>query len=75
MAAQAPRRVRSSINGGVRLDAPFGGYKKSGNGREWGDFGFHEYLETKAILAPAGVSEATGKAAGASEATGTAGAQ
>ena len=22
----------------------------SGNGREWGDYGFHEYLETKAML-------------------------
>jgi aldehyde dehydrogenase (NAD+) len=30
--------------------APFGGYKMSGNGREWGDFAFHEFLETKAIL-------------------------
>ena len=32
------------------LMAPFGGYKKSGNGREWGDYGFAEFLETKAIL-------------------------
>ena len=30
--------------------APFGGYKTSGNGREWGDYGFAEFLETKAIL-------------------------
>ena len=30
--------------------APFGGYKRSGNGREYGLEGFHEYLETKAIL-------------------------
>ena len=30
--------------------APFGGYKKSGNGREWGDFGFEEYLEVKAVM-------------------------
>jgi aldehyde dehydrogenase (NAD+) len=30
--------------------APFGGYKRSGNGREYGRFGFEEYLETKAIL-------------------------
>jgi acyl-CoA reductase-like NAD-dependent aldehyde dehydrogenase len=29
---------------------PFGGYKKSGNGREWGEFGFHDYLEIKGIL-------------------------
>jgi acyl-CoA reductase-like NAD-dependent aldehyde dehydrogenase len=30
--------------------APFGGYKRSGNGREYGREGFEEYLETKAIL-------------------------
>ena len=31
-------------------NAPFGGYKQSGNGREWGVFGFEEFLETKAIM-------------------------
>jgi len=30
--------------------APFGGYKRSGNGREFGVYGFEEYLETKAIV-------------------------
>ncbi|MFA7667129.1 MAG: aldehyde dehydrogenase family protein [Burkholderiaceae bacterium] len=35
--------------------APFGGYKQSGNGREWGRFGFDDYLEVKAI---AGFGEA-----------------
>ena len=30
--------------------APFGGYKQSGNGREWGAHGFSEFLETKAVL-------------------------
>ena len=30
--------------------APFGGYKRSGNGREYGVEGLHEYLETKAVL-------------------------
>ena len=30
--------------------APFGGYKQSGNGREWGQLGFEEYLETKAVM-------------------------
>jgi aldehyde dehydrogenase (NAD+) len=47
------RRIRSGwvvINGGFDFNAPFGGYKRSGNGREWGEFGFHEYLETKSIL-------------------------
>lgn len=32
------------------VNAPFGGYKKSGNGREWGFQGMHEYIETKAII-------------------------
>ncbi|MEP0175893.1 MAG: aldehyde dehydrogenase family protein [Paraglaciecola sp.] len=31
-------------------DAPFGGYKQSGNGREWGLDGLKEYTETKALL-------------------------
>ena len=47
------RRLRAgwvSINGGFDFNAPFGGYKKSGNGREWGDFGFNEYLEIKGML-------------------------
>ena len=30
--------------------APFGGYKHSGNGREWGDYAFGEFLEVKAVL-------------------------
>ena len=30
--------------------APFGGYKQSGNGREWGGEAFNEFLETKAVL-------------------------
>ena len=39
------------VNGaGVDYAAPFGGYKQSGNGREWGEFGFAEYLEVKAIM-------------------------
>ncbi|MEM7279509.1 MAG: aldehyde dehydrogenase family protein, partial [Pseudomonadota bacterium] len=32
------------------FDAPFGGYKQSGNGREWGEYAFEDFLETKAIM-------------------------
>ncbi|MCU1501981.1 MAG: ald [Ilumatobacteraceae bacterium] len=48
------RKIRSGnvhLNGAPGdLNAPFGGYKQSGNGREWGEFGMEEFLETKAIL-------------------------
>ncbi len=52
------RRVASRIRAGQILvngappdfGAPFGGYKQSGNGREWGDYGFEEFLETKAVI-------------------------
>ncbi|MGK2854749.1 MAG: aldehyde dehydrogenase family protein, partial [Microbacteriaceae bacterium] len=47
------RRIRAgsvAINHAFDINAPFGGYKTSGNGREWGDFGFHEYLEVKAAI-------------------------
>ncbi len=47
------RRIRAgniNLNGSPNdRAAPFGGYKQSGNGREWGKFGFEEYLEVKAI--------------------------
>jgi aldehyde dehydrogenase (NAD+) len=43
------------LNGaGPDFSAPFGGYKQSGNGREWGDFGFEEFLEVKAVMGCAG---------------------
>ena len=39
------------INGaGPDFAASFGGYKQSGNGREWGEAGFEEFLELKAVL-------------------------
>ncbi len=39
------------LNGaGPDFNAPFGGYKQSGNGREWGEFGLEEFLEVKAVL-------------------------
>ncbi len=52
------RRMRTgtvSINGGswYAPDAPFGGYKQSGIGREMGVVGFEEYLEAKTIAEPA----------------------
>ena len=52
------RRVASRLRtGNVHVNgappdfgAPFGGYKQSGNGREWGRFGFEEFLEVKAVI-------------------------
>jgi aldehyde dehydrogenase (NAD+) len=47
------RQIRAgwvSINDGFDFNAAFGGYKKSGNGREWGEHGFQEYLEIKSLL-------------------------
>ncbi len=54
----AARKVASRLRAGqVNLNsagpdlmAPFGGYKQSGNGREWGDHAFADFLETKAVL-------------------------
>ncbi len=47
------RRIRAgqcAINGGdANHEAPFGGYKESGNGREFGIEGLHEYCELKAM--------------------------
>ena len=44
------RAGQVSINGASDMAAPFGGFKMSGNGREWGDFAFHEFLEVKAVM-------------------------
>ena len=56
-AEKIARQIRTGnvhINGaGPDFSAPFGGYKKSGNGREWGLEGFEEFLETKAMMGAA----------------------
>jgi aldehyde dehydrogenase (NAD+) len=48
-------RIRAGqimVNGAdYDFDAPFGGYKQSGNGREWGQHGFADFLELKAVIA------------------------
>lgn len=52
-AREVARKIRAgwvTINHAFDLNAPFGGYKRSGNGREWSEFGFHEYLEVKSTL-------------------------
>jgi len=53
-AARVARRIRA---GQVRIKAnafdfaaPFGGYKQSGNGREFADWGIHDFLEVKAVI-------------------------
>ena len=52
-AREVARKIRAgwvTINHAFDMNAPFGGYKRSGNGREWSEFGFHEYLEVKSTL-------------------------
>ena len=53
-ARQVASRMRTGmvhLNGApTDINAPFGGYKQSGNGREWGAHGFDEFLELKAIM-------------------------
>lgn len=50
------RRIRAGqvqINDGAfNIHAPFGGYKQSGNGREFGAWGLDDYLETKSMQLP-----------------------
>lgn len=56
--AKTVEKVASSIRAGrivinkapADYSAPFGGYKQSGVGREWGDYGIEEYLEIKSIV-------------------------
>jgi len=53
-AARVAKHIRSGnvhINGArVDFGGSFGGYKQSGNGREWGEAGLEEFLELKAIF-------------------------
>jgi aldehyde dehydrogenase (NAD+) len=53
-ALRVAARIRTGMVhlNGAPLDqsAPFGGYKKSGNGREWGLLGFEEFTEVKAVM-------------------------
>ena len=47
------RQIRAgavTINDGFDFNMAFGGYKKSGNGREWGEHGFQEYVEVKSLV-------------------------
>jgi aldehyde dehydrogenase (NAD+) len=52
-ARDVARRIRAGnihINGSEGgFNVPFGGFKQSGNGREWGAHGFTDYLEIKAV--------------------------
>ena len=53
-AAQVGARLRTGqvhLNGaGADFAAPFGGFKRSGNGREWGREGIEEFLEVQALM-------------------------
>jgi aldehyde dehydrogenase (NAD+) len=47
-------RIRAgqvTLNGASgSMNTPFGGFKMSGNGREWGEFGLRDFLEVKAVI-------------------------
>ena len=44
-------QIAIKVNGAdLPLNAPFGGFKQSGNGREWGEFGLADFLELKVVV-------------------------
>jgi aldehyde dehydrogenase (NAD+) len=52
-AKEVARKIRTGMvdinGGGFNLQAPFGGYKQSGNGREFGKYGLEDFLEIKSM--------------------------
>ena len=50
-AAGSVKQVSQGLGGKSAniLRSPFGGYKQSGNGCEWGEFGLHDFLEIKVM--------------------------
>ena len=53
-ARRVARKIRAGYislnNAGLDISVPFGGYKHSGNGREFGEHSFGEFLEVKSVL-------------------------
>jgi aldehyde dehydrogenase (NAD+) len=54
VAREVVRKVRAGSvfvnSGGLDFNSPFGGYKQSGNGREFGRFGLEEFMEIKSVI-------------------------
>ncbi|WP_114953612.1 aldehyde dehydrogenase family protein [Sphingosinicella terrae] len=54
VAKQIVRKIRAGSvfvnSGGLDFNSPFGGYKQSGNGREFGKFGLEEFCEIKSVI-------------------------